>query len=1193
MTQQWQFLLDRGGTFTDIVAKSPEGKVFTYKLLSENPTQYQDAALQGIREMLGIPATEKIPAHQIQHVRMGTTVATNALLERKGEPFALVTTEGFADALRIGYQQRPDLFAIDIRLPEMLYTQVLEVSERILADGSIEQPLDKNETKRQLQKLFDQGIRSIAVLLMHGYKYAEHEQQIGQIAQLIGFTQISLSHETSPLIRYIPRGHTTAIDAYLSPILHHYTQHITQHIPNTDVRFMQSNGRLTEANRFKGKDAILSGPAGGIVGMVKTAEQENLHQLIGFDMGGTSTDVCHYDGHYKRTHDTQIASVTISTPMLQIHTVAAGGSSILHYDGMRFTVGPDSAGSFPGPVAYRHQGPLTITDCNVYLGKLQPRYFPALFGENADKTLDKDKVVAAFKSLAKHTQKSAATTAQGFLNIAVNNMANAIKHISVQRGYDVTSHTLCCYGGAGAQHACLVADALGMKKIFLHAFSGVLSAYGMGLADTGSLKNRTLNLKLLANNRPMIEAALAELTQELQHEHPVYSRIHHKLHCRYANSDSTLPIDDDEIAIIRSNFHQQHLERFGFNDEGTVVMVDSIEVEITQEHPTERPALANIIEKKALKPSSTHKVYFNQTWIDTPFYEREHFYTGATIDGPAVIIEDTSTVVIEPNWQATVTPLNNLILEKQTNSEIKKITVEAQHADPIHLEIFNKQFMNIAEQMGAILENTAVSVNIKERLDFSCAIFDPDGQLVANAPHMPVHLGSMSESIKSVIRDHAEQMQAGDAYVSNDPYHGGTHLPDITVILPVFQNQHVIFYVAARGHHADIGGTTPGSIPPDSQSILEEGILLTNIPLLKNGIFLESDLRKRLASEKYPSRKIDFNIADLKAQLAACQTGAKALKALISTYSYPTVASYMRFVQNNAEECVRRVIEKLHSSRFEYCMDDKTRIQVAIHINKASRSANIDFTGTSSQHDGNFNAPIAITKAGVLYVFRCLVDDDIPLNEGCLKPLNINIPENTILNPSYPAAVVAGNVETSQAVVDCLFGALGTMAASQGTMNNVTWGNAKHQYYETLCGGSGASPRANGADAVHTHMTNSRLTDPEILETRFPVVLEQFSIRHNSGGNGQFKGGNGVIRKTRFLENMTLSLVTGRRKIPPYGLNQGQHGKPGSNAILKKNAIKASKLGSIAKLDVQSGDLLIIKTPGGGGYGSPDISHKQ
>lgn len=1192
MTQQWQFLLDRGGTFTDIVAKSPEGNYFTHKLLSENPAQYQDAALTGIRRILGLTENEDIPAPQIQHVRMGTTVATNALLERKGEPFALITTKGFGDALRIGYQQRPDLFAIDIQLPDMIYSEVLEVSERILADGGIEAPLDQDDTKRQLQNLYDKGIKSIAVLLMHGYQYNQHEKQIGEIAQIIGYTQISLSHETSPLIRYVPRGHTTAVDAYLSPILKHYTQHITQHIPNTDVRFMQSNGRLTEANSFKGKDAILSGPAGGIVGMVKTAEEEELHQLIGFDMGGTSTDVCHYDGQYKRSNETVVAGVTISTPMLQIHTVAAGGSSILHFDGMRFTVGPDSAGSYPGPLAYRHNGPLTITDCNVYLGKLQPRYFPALFGEKANETLDQEKVSKAFEALSTETRKTAEATALGFLNIAVNNMANAIKHISVQRGYNVTSHTLCCYGGAGAQHACLVADALGMKKIFLHAYSGVLSAYGMGLADTGSIKNRTLNLKLSAEHKSVIQAALNDLTQQLQQEHPVYNHISQKLHCRYANSDSTLAITHDELDAIRNAFHHQHLERFGFNDENTSIIVDSIEVEIAQEHQTEKTKISNLTNKTTLEPSSKHRVYFNDDWIETPFYQRERLVIGAKIDGPAIIIEDTSTVVIEPFWQASVTPLNNLILEKQQHSEAL-ISLDSQQVDPIQLEIFNKQFMNIAEQMGSILENTAVSVNIKERLDFSCAIFDPDGKLVANAPHMPVHLGSMSESIKSVIADHEAHMQEGDAYVSNDPYHGGTHLPDITVILPVFQNQRPIFYVAARGHHADIGGTTPGSIPPDSQNIDEEGILLDNIPLLKNGIFLEAAIRERLASTDYPSRKIDFNIADLKAQLAACQTGAKELQTLIATYSYPTVAAYMRFVQHNAEESVRRVIGKLHSGDFEYSMDDGTCIKVGIHINQESRSASIDFTGSSAEHPGNFNAPVAITKAAVLYVFRCLVDDDIPLNEGCLKPLNIIIPKKSILNPSYPAAVVAGNVETSQLVVDCLFGALGIMAASQGTMNNVTWGNAKHQYYETLCGGAGASSNAAGTDAVHTHMTNSRLTDPEILETRFPVVLEHFSIRQHSGGVGKLKGGNGIIRKTRFLENMTVSLVTGRRRIPPYGLNGGQPGKPGQNALLKKNSTRATVLASIAKIDVRCGDTLIIETPGGGSHSKLDKCHEK
>ena len=1196
MNGRWQFWVDRGGTFTDIVAKTPTGELVTHKLLSENPERYPDAAIQGIRELLGVTADQAIPVEQIDTVRMGTTVATNALLEHKGEAVLLVTTRGFADALRIGYQQRPHLFALAIELPQMLYTNVLEVDERIAADGQILQTPDETQIRRDLQAAFDNGLRAVAILFMHAYRYPQHETLVAAIAREIGFSQISTSHTVSPLIKFVGRGDTTVVDAYLSPVLRRYVQQVAQSLPNTKLFFMQSNGGLTHAEHFQGKDAILSGPAGGVVGMVQTAQAAGFDRLIGFDMGGTSTDVCHFAGEYERTLESHIAGARIRAPMMQIHTVAAGGGSILHFDGQRFRVGPDSAGANPGPAAYRRGGKLTITDCNVMLGKLQPDYFPHIFGRDANEALDVSAVQQQFAQLAAQVGMDAAKVAEGFLAIAVENMASAIKKISVQRGYDVSTYTLCCFGGASGQHACLVAESLGMKRVLLHPFAGVLSAYGMGLADVRHILTRSVEAELsaecLPHLHPLRAVLIAETSAHLHAQGMNNAPLRHesRLHCRYAGSDSSLSIawNAEDAPAIRTAFETAHRQRFGFITPEKALIIASLEVE----------AIAGVTDFAALTQRSSasskentvttsHSVFMRGEWRDTAFYQRDALPIEQSIQGPAVLLESTGTVVVEPNWTARLTQQGNLLLEYDSAMPLPLTADTAEITpDPIRLEIFNNLFMSIAEQMGFVLEQTAVSVNIKERLDFSCAIFDPVGNLVANAPHMPVHLGSMSESIKAVIRANAGAMQAGDAFVLNDPYNGGTHLPDITVVKPVFDTcgENVLFYVATRGHHADVGGITPGSIPPQSQHLSEEGILLRNVKLVDAGRFCETEIRALLAAGDYPARNIAYNMADLKAQLAACARGENELKRLITQMGLTTVQAYMRHVQDNAEAAVRRVIGTLKNGSFRYPMDDGSQICVTICVDQQQQSATLDFTGTSPQHAGNLNAPTAITRAAVLYVFRCLVQDTIPLNEGCLKPLKMIIPPGSMLNPQYPAAVVAGNVETSQYVVDALFGALGTMGAAQGTMNNVTWGNTSHQYYETLCGGAGATATADGASGVHTHMTNSRLTDPEILETRFPVRLEAFHLRPHSGGKGKFNGGDGVVRKTRFLEPMTVSIVSGHRQVAPYGMAGGRNGQCGVNRLLRTDGYLET-LAGIAQVEVAAGDVLTIATPGGGGYG--------
>ncbi|MEO8674494.1 MAG: hydantoinase B/oxoprolinase family protein [Casimicrobiaceae bacterium] len=1243
MSGMWEFWIDRGGTFTDIVARRPDGTLVTHKLLSENPERYADAAVHGIRELLGLAPGAPIPDGTIGAVKMGTTVATNALLERKGERTALVITRGFADALRIGYQNRPKLFVRRIELPTLLYDRVIEVDERIGARGDVVRRLDFIAARRDLAAARAAGIDAVAIVLMHGYRFPSHERALAGLARELGFTQVSVSHEVSPLMKLVSRGDTTVVDAYLSPILRRYVQQVERELrgnssqPGPRLQFMQSSGGLTDAHRFQGKDAILSGPAGGVVGAVEVSRLAGFDRIIGFDMGGTSTDVTHYAGEYERAFVTEVAGVRLRAPMMRIHTVAAGGGSVCTFDGARFRVGPESAGADPGPASYRRGGPLTVTDCNVMVGKLDPKLFPKVFGPQGNEPLDADVVRAKFAALA--IDIAAATgrmrapdeIAAGYLEIAVANMANAIKHISVERGYDVTEYTLCCFGGAGGQHACLVADALGMTRVLLHPLAGVLSAYGMGLADVRALKQQAVEARLTGDELAAAASAFAALEQSARGDVAAQgipaSRISatRTLHLKYEGTDTTLETRVSDLGGIVADFERRYRQHYGFLMPGKPLVIEAVAVEaVGRTHEARESVPAFTPRAGPLRPLSTNRIYTDGKFHEAPVFDRDDLVPGDAIAGPAVVREDNATTVVEPGWRATFTQRGDIVLERVEAA--RRDHAIGTTADPVLLEVFNNLFMAIAEQMGVTLANTAYSVNIKERLDFSCALFDAQGNLIANAPHMPVHLGSMGESVQTIIARRAGTMRPGDAYVLNAPYNGGTHLPDVTVIAPVFlspssplilvterepsvvagksldsrlrgndemeraaASMHTSqpeFYVASRGHHADIGGITPGSMPNASTHVDEEGVLLDNVELVAEGRFLEAEMRALLGGGRYPSRNIDQNLADLRAQIAACAKGAEELAKMVAHFSLPVVRAYMQHVQDNAEESVRRVLDVLTDGRFEYEMDNGAKIAVAISIDKAKREATVDFTGTSPQQPTNFNAPSAVCKAAVLYVFRTLVDDEIPMNAGCLKPIRIVIPDGSMLAPHYPAAVVAGNVETSQAVTDTLYGALGVLAASQGTMNNFTFGNDAYQYYETISGGAGAGPDFDGASVVQTHMTNSRLTDPEVLEWRFPVRLESFAIRRGSGGAGRHRGGDGAVRRIRFLEPMMAVMLANHRRIAPFGVAGGGPGAVGRNWVERADGGR-EEFGATCAVEMGAGDVFVIETPGGGGFGPP------
>ncbi|MFF9175023.1 hydantoinase B/oxoprolinase family protein [Streptomyces sp. NPDC014793] len=1198
----WQFWVDRGGTFTDIVARRPDGRLLTHKLLSDNPERYADAAVAGVRELLH-GSREPVDA-----VRMGTTVATNALLERKGERTLLVITRGFRDALRIAYQNRPAIFARHIRLPGLLYERVVEADERVAADGTVLRAPDLDALAGPLRQAYDDGIRAVAVVCLHSHLYPAHERAIGDLATRTGFPQVSLSSETSPLMKLVPRGDTAVVDAYLSPVLRRYVRHVADELHGVRLMFMQSNGGLTEAGQFRGKDAVLSGPAGGIVGMARMSQRAGFDRVIGFDMGGTSTDVSHYAGAYERVFTSRIAGVRLRAPMLDIHTVAAGGGSVLHFDGSRYRVGPDSAGAAPGPACYRAGGPLTVTDANVMLGRIPPAHFPAVFGPDGDQPLDAAVVRDRFTALAHEIRertgddRTPEQVAEGYLRIAVANIANAVKRISVQKGHDVTRYALTTFGGAGGQHACRVADSLGIRTVLVPPMAGVLSALGIGLADTTAMREQSVETPLEAASMPGVRetadalerAARAELRAEDVPEDRI--EVTRRAQLRYDGTDTTLTVELTEPGTMTHAFEERHRATYSFTLDRPVV-VEALSVEATGiTAPPDLSALAPYEGHRAAP--RTVRLHTGGAWHDVPLHRRAALPPGETVTGPAIITEPGATTVVDDGWRAAAGHDGHLVMERTTVTESSELDTEV---DPVLLEVFNNLFMSIAEQMGARLESTAQSVNIKERLDFSCALFDPLGNLVANAPHIPVHLGSMGTSVKEVVRRRGTSMRPGDTYAVNDPYHGGTHLPDVTVITPVFDTEdatvtrsepEILFYVASRGHHAEIGGIAPGSMPAHSRTIDEEGVLFDNWLLAQDGRFREDETRRLLTEAPHPSRNVRTNLADLRAQIAANRKGVDEVRRMIEEFGLDVVQAYMRHVQDNAEEAVRRVVDALDDGEYAYETDSGAVIRVRVHVDRAERRATIDFTGTSAQLATNFNAPSSVVDAAVLYVFRTLVADEIPLNDGCLRPLDIVVPPGSMLAPEPPAAVVAGNVETSQAITGALYAALGVQAEGSGTMNNVTFGNERHQYYETVASGSGAGDGFPGADVVQTHMTNSRLTDPEVLEWRLPVRLEEFTVRRGSGGAGRRRGGDGAVRRIRFLEPMTVSTLSQHRRVPPYGMAGGEPGALGANRVERADGT-VTDLGGSGSADVGPGDVLVIETPGGGGYGRPSPEHDQ
>ena len=1187
---KWQFWIDRGGTFTDIVARDPEGRLSTHKLLSENPGRYRDAAIAGIKAVLGVALDAPIPPGLIDAVKMGTTVATNALLERKGDRTLLLVNVGFADALRIGNQARPRLFDLKIVLPSLLYEEVAEIPGRVDVAGVEIEAFDEAVARIALASARARGIASVAIALMHAWKYPAHEQRLAALAREAGFTQVSASHEVSPLLRLVPRGDTTVVDAYLSPILRRYVDQVASELQGVRLFFMQSNGGLAEAHRFQGKDAILSGPAGGIVGAARTAELGGFDRVIGFDMGGTSTDVALYAGTFERAFETEIAGVRMRAPMMAINTVAAGGGSILHYDGTRFRVGPDSAGANPGPACYRRGGPLTVTDANVCVGKIQPTHFPPIFGPDGDQPLDAEIVREKFAALADEIGRDPRDVAEGFLRIAVANMANAIKQVSVVKGHDATRFALQCFGGAGGQHACLVADELGMETVFIHPYAGVLSAYGMGLADQAVMREQAVETDFIEAALPRLEAladrlasaAAAELAT--QGADPAGILVARKLHLRYAGTEASLIVDLAGVAAASAAFTASHRARFGFATPERPITVEAVAVEAVS--PGEAIREASIEPGPPPSPIDTVSIWSGGAEHRAPVYERTALHAQNRIQGPALIREANATTVVEPGWTAEVTALDHMLLRRAAPRDTR-IAGDAARVDPVLLELFNNLFMNVAEQTGAVLQNTSLSVNIKERLDFSCAIFDPEGGLIANAPHVPVHLGAMGESVRTVIRLRGSTLRPGDVVALNNPFNGGTHLPDVTVITPVFDEagQRIRFFVGSRGHHADIGGITPGSTPPASKTLEEEGVVIDDFLLVEAGHFREPEFRALLAGARYPARSPDVNVADIKAQVAANQKGVQELTSVVAQYGWEIVRAYMGHVMDNAEESVRRVLATLEGGEFLYRMDDGAPLQVRISVNQAARTARVDFTGTGGQQASNFNSPPAVTRAVVLYVFRCLVGTDIPLNDGCLKPIEIVIPPGTFLSPKPGAAVVAGNTEVSQATCNALFGALGILACSQATMNNFLFGDATRQYYETICGGTGAGREFDGTSAIQTHMTNTRMTDPEVLELRYPVILQEFSIRRGSGGTGRQRGGDGARRRILFREPMTAVIVASRRTVAPFGLEGGSEGAAGCQWVVRADG-RTEALSGTASAELEPGDSFVIETPGGGGFGT-------
>lgn len=1226
---RWRFAVDRGGTFTDVVGIDPTGHFHAHKLLSKS-NQYKDAAIEGIRHFLRIPSDAPLPHDRVAWIRLGTTVATNALLERKGAAVGLLITQGFRDLLAIGDQRRPDLFALAIRRPEQLYQSVEEVDERMSAEGQPLRALSTEQTRQALSRLQASGVTSVAILFLHAWKNNTHEQQAATLAHSMGFDQISVSHQTLSMIHSVGRGQTTLLDAYLTPVLHHYVRQIQRWTGTIPLHFMGSMGRLLLPEGFTGKDAILSGPAGGVIGVATMADLSGDAEVIGFDMGGTSTDVCRYDGQLERIMEAETAGIRFHAPMLHVETVAAGGGSILHFDGQKLSVGPDSAGSDPGPACYGLGGPATLTDANLILGRIQPDFFPSLFGPCRNGPLSqqaaRDRLTPLMNRVRKETGQhhTLQSLALGFVRIANETMGRPIKNLSVARGFDLRHHLLTCFGGAGGQHACGIAATLHIKKIRLHPLSGVQSAYGIAMARHGHTHAETrlapLTPAVLAQLDQRIETLRRQLEKEIKKElgqnttEPFETRI--TLDLRVPGTDTPLPIEyDPDIHRVESQFRQKHRQYYGFTPPSGPLELLHLQLEVVESSSSSStpPVGEQTISSPAPSPPPPEKrvaVWFcSEKPTETPLYTRKNLRPGTHLTGPLLIVEPHATTVVEPGFDATVSH-DGLLTLTQTQTCTEEVTT---HRDPVLLELFNHRFSGIAARMGETLVRTAHSVNIKERLDFSCALFDRQGRLVANAPHVPVHLGAMGATVASLLATKGHTLQPGDVYLTNDPGQGGSHLPDLTVITPVFLHQALSFFVASRGHHADIGGTTPGSMPPFARSLQEEGVILTHQLMVRQDVFLQDEVIAALSRPPYPARNLPERLSDLRAMVAAGERGVQELTALCNLYGIAVITHYMDYVRQNAAHAMEQVLSRLladkrsWSGRYEDSLDGGEKIAVHIHIHRTPQGtprARIDFTGTSPPHDGNLNAPTAITRAAVLYVFRTLIQEDIPLNDGCLIPLTLHIPPDTLLHPPTDRAVAGGNVETSQRVVDVLYGALGVAAASQGTMNNFLFGNldgSGHQYYETIAGGSGATRGHDGASGVQVHMTNTRITDPEVLEHRFPHVrLERFSLRTGSGGKGQWCGGEGVIRSFLFTTPLSITLLSQRRRNHPFGCYGGRPGAKGENRLWKKksqndrgNQWEEILLPGSFQGEVEPGDRLEIRTPGGGGFGNPEEREKK
>ncbi|XP_018428770.1 PREDICTED: 5-oxoprolinase isoform X1 [Nanorana parkeri] len=1254
--EKFQFAIDRGGTFTDVFARCPGGKVRVMKLLSEDPANYQDAPTEGIRRILEeetgslFPRDLPLDTQQIEWIRMGTTVATNALLERKGERIALLITKGFKDLLHIGNQARPKIFDLEVRMPEVLYEEVIEVEERVVLQQSdcqlpkhpslktfigstgdsleVWEPLNLEHLKIKLQGALSRGIRSLAVVLMHSYTWSTHEHQVGELARSLGFTHVSLSSEVMPMIRMVPRGYTACADAYLTPCIQRYLDGFSRGFKNQlkdlQVLFMRSDGGLTPMQSFSGSRAILSGPAGGVVGYaITTYRPDNPQPVIGFDMGGTSTDVSRYAGEYEHVFEATTAGISIQAPQLDINTVAAGGGSMLFFRSGLFVVGPESAGAHPGPACYRKGGPLTVTDANLCLGRLLPDYFPRIFGPSEDQPLSEEDTTRKFQELTAEINQfqrgrpgggsslSVEEVAMGFIRVANEAMCRPIRSLTQAKGHDTSRHVLSCFGGAGGQHACAIARSLGMKTVFIHKYGGVLSAFGMALADVVHEAQEPCSVLYSKDSFPLLEERIAALEQRcievLQQQGFHRSQIDAEpfLHLRYERTDCALMCsakgypahpDSCHAGDFKNAFTARYMKEFGFTIPSRPIVVDDIRVRGTGSTGIRCESRIT----PGGQPAHVEKVtkcYFEDGYKDTNVYLLEELSCDHTIPGPAIIIDKNSTILVEPDCAASITEHGDVRITVASGKQ-QAIGTEL---DTIQLSIFSHRFMSIAEQMGRILQRTAISTNIKERLDFSCALFGPDGGLVSNAPHIPVHLGAMQETVQFQIRSLQDDLKEGDVILSNHPCAGGSHLPDLTVITPVFRPEapRPVFFVASRGHHADIGGITPGSMPPHSKSLTEEGAVFMSFKLVQEGQFQEEAVTEALmAPGSIPgssgTRNLHDNLSDLRAQVAANQKGIQLVNELIDVYGLEVVQAYMAHIQANAEVAVREML-KAFANRWEKqtgalevesvdFMDDGSPIRLKVKINKEEGSAVFDFSNSGHEVFGNCNAPRAITLSALIYCLRCMVGEDIPLNQGCLVPVKVIIPKGSILDPSPDAAVVGGNVLTSQRIVDVIFKAFQVCAASQGCMNNITFGNQKTGYYETVAGGAGAGPHWDGRSGIHSHMTNTRITDPEILEKRYPVVLKRFELRPGSGGDGRFQGGDGVIRELLFRENVILSVLTERRVFRPYGLDGGSPGDAGLN-LLHRHDGRTINLGGKTSVALEPGDIFTLHTPGGGGYG--------